>query len=180
MAQIAAKLNQSLSVVRYELTKNKIPRRSRSEAINNWYRDKHNKKPFKLRATLSNADQKLKTAGVMLYWGEGGKSGNVVKFTNSDPDMIKIFLQFLRQICGIDENRLKALVHIYPDHKEKDLILFWAKKTGIPQEHFYKSYLHEGKKGTYKNKAIWGTITVNYPDKRLLDVILGWISKYRT
>lgn len=115
----------------------------------------------------------------MLYWGEGGKSGNVVKFTNSDPAMIRVFLKFLRTICGIDENRLKALIHIYPDHDEKKLLSLWIKNTGIPKERFYKSYLHEGKPGTYKNKSEYGTLTINYPDKRLLEIILKWIEYYK-
>jgi hypothetical protein len=179
MAQIANKLKLSSSVIRYWLDKNKIPRRSRSEAINSWYLTELHKKPFQLKTKFSYSDENLKTAGIMLYWGEGAKSENVVKFTNSDPAMIKVFLQFLRNICGIDESRLKALVHIYPDHNEKELILFWIKKTGIPKNQFYKSYLHERKKGTYKNKSEWGTLTINYPDKRLLAVILEWINYYK-
>ncbi len=179
MAQIANKLKLSPSTVRYWLDKNGAKRRSRSEAINKWYLTKFNKKPFQLKSSLSSSDENLKTAGIMLYWGEGGKSGNVVKFTNSDPAMIRIFLKFLRIICGIDENRLKALIHIYPDHDEKKLLSLWMEKTSIPKERFYKSYLHEGKPGTYKNKSKYGTLTINYPDKRLLEIILGWIDYYK-
>ena len=179
MAQIAEKLKLSPSTIRYWLDKNKIQRRSRSEAINNWYLTKFDKKPFKIKDRLSNNDTNLKTSGIMLYWGEGAKSGNVVKFTNSDPAMIRLFIKFLREICGIDEERLKALIHIYPDHDKNELMLFWIKTTGIPENNFYKSYLHEGKIGTYKNKSKYGTITINYPDKKLLDTILEWIDNYR-
>lgn len=179
MAQTADKLKLSPSAIRYWLDKNGTKRRSRSEATNKWYLTKFNKKPFQLKPKLSASDENLKTAGIMLYWGEGGKSGNVVKFTNSDPAMIRLFLRFLRIICGIDENRLKALIHIYPDHDEKELLSIWIEKTGIPKEHFYKSYLHVGKPGTYKNKSKYGTLTINYPDKRLLGIILEWINYYK-
>jgi DNA-binding Lrp family transcriptional regulator len=179
MAQIAEKLKLSPSTVRYWLDKNNVKRRTRSEAINDWYLTKFHKAPFQLKDRLSDSEQLLKVAGIMLYWGEGAKSGNVVKFTNSDPDMIKLFLKFLRNICGIDEKRLKALLHIYPDHNEKELLLFWIEETKIPKERFYKSYLHVGKKGTYKQKSKFGTLTINYPDKRLLKLILGWINGYK-
>ena len=35
-------------------------------------------------------------AGCMLYWAEGSKSKNMLDFTNSDPNMIKFFLNFLK------------------------------------------------------------------------------------
>lgn len=179
MAQIADKLKLSPSTIRYWLDKNNIKRRTRSEAINDWYLTKFHKIPFQLKDRLSDDEKTLKTAGIMLYWGEGAKSGNVVKFTNSDPYMIKLFLKFLRNVCGVDEKRLKALLHIYPDHNEKELLSLWTEKTKIPKERFYKSYLHIGKKGTYKQKSKFGTLTVNYPDKRLLKLILDWINDYR-
>lgn len=31
-----------------------------------------------------------------LYWGEGTKTGSAIKFTNSDPKMIQVFLHLLR------------------------------------------------------------------------------------
>ncbi len=179
MVQIANKLGLPPSAVRYWLDKNKIPRRSRAEATNSWYFTKFNKRPFRLKTHLSNREENLKTAGIMLYWGEGAKTENVVKFTNSDPAMILIFLKFMREICGIHEERLKALIHLYPDHNENELKSFWMKTTGIPKEHFYKSYIHEGKKGTYKNKSQWGTLVINYSDRRLLKLIMEWIEKYK-
>ncbi|MFA5023784.1 MAG: hypothetical protein WC523_02390 [Patescibacteria group bacterium] len=180
MVQIAEELNISPSTVRYWLDKNCIKRRLISEAINSWYFTKFKKESFNLKTNLSPSEDNLKTAGIMLYWGEGGKSGNVVKFTNSDPDMIRLFLSFLRNICGVNENRLKALIHMYPDHKENELKSFWIKNTKIPKERFYKSYIHEGKKGTYKNKVQWGTLVINYPDKSLLKKLIEWINYYKT
>lgn len=115
----------------------------------------------------------------MLYWAEGCKGRVTVKFANSDPDMVKLFLPFLREICGIWENRLKLLVHMYPDHDERHLIAFWSHVTKVPKENFYKSFVHEGKKGTYKKKSEHGTITVNYSDKKVLDRINSWIAEYK-
>ena len=35
----------------------------------------------------------------MLYWAEGSKRRNCVEFTNSDPDMMRRFVKFLRRYC---------------------------------------------------------------------------------
>ena len=115
----------------------------------------------------------------MLYWGEGTKGGNSVVFSNSDPDMIQLFLNFLRVICGIDEKRLRLLLHIYPDQNESKLKKFWSEKTKIPQAQFSKTFCHSGKNGTYKNLSPYGTISLRYSDKLLLNVINDWIKDYK-
>lgn len=179
MMQIAQQFNLSVSTVRYWLEKNNIKRRSVSEAITNLHVIKFHKEPFKLKGSLSALDRELKISGVMLYWGEGAKNGNTVKFTNSDLEMIKVFLNFLRNICGISESRLKVLVHMYPDQDKNKLEQFWSNITNIPPNRFYKSYIHQGKIGTYKNKSKYGTLAINYSDKKLLKIILSWIEEYK-
>lgn len=177
--QIAEKLDVSNSAVCYWLAKQNVKKRSISEAVTSLNVTKFNKKPFELKKVISRVDNELKISGIMLYWGEGAKTENTVKFANSDPEMIKVFLNFLRKICGVQEERLKALIHIYPDHNEKELKLFWSKLTNIPTERFYRSHVHEGRVGTYKNKSRWGTIAINYSDKKLLNILLSWIDQYK-
>lgn len=179
LAQIGVKFHVSPSTVVYYLDKYKIARRSRSEAVTQWHITKFHKKPIKIKKTFSDNEEKLRLAGVMLYWAEGCKGWGTVKFVNSDPDMVKLFLSFLRKICGIWEDRLKLLVHMYPDHDKDALIDFWSGVTQVPRENFYKSFIHIGKKGTYKKKSLHGTLVVNYSDKKLLDTINFWISGYR-
>src|SRR3990167_2844725 len=150
MAQVGARFNVSPSAVVYYLNKNKVSRRSRSDAITQLYITKFHKKPVTIKENLSKREERLRLAGVMLYWAEGCKGWSTVKFVNSDPAMIKLFLSFLRDICGIWENRLKLLIHMYPDHKENELIKFWSKTTRVPKTNFYKSFVHKGSQGTYK------------------------------
>lgn len=176
---VSTKLNLPESTVVYYLKKHGIQRRTRSEAINHLYVTRFGKKPYKLKQSLSPKDQKLKTAAIMLYWGEGTKGRDTVCFTNSNPEMIRIFLLFLREICGVSEERLRALVHAYPDHDLNYLENFWSKTTGIVPENFNRAYLHIGKKGTYKNKSQYGTISISYSDKKLLDQILFWIEEFK-
>ncbi len=178
MKQISGKLGLSHSTVNHCLVKNNIKKRLISKAIEYCYITRFNKKPFDLKKHLSNEEKKLKIAGIMIYLGEGVKEGNSVVLTSSDPKVIKIFLQFLRIICGVSEDRLKILLHTYPDHSEKELKNFWSKITDIPKNQFNKTHSHEGKKGTYKKKSLYGTVSLRYNDTRLLKQILFWIDEY--
>lgn len=177
--QVSKRLGISASGVRYWLGKNGIERRSISEAITNWHITEFNKRPFKLKTNLSPFDKELRVAGAMLYWGEGNKGGGQVRFTNSDPEMIRVFLAFLRRICGVSEERLRVLVHMYPDHDEKEVLKFWTKITKIPLSQFNKSFVHAGKKGTYKKKSKYGTLALTYSDRQLLALLLRWVNEYR-
>ena len=179
IGQIATKFSMPASSVVYYLDKHKVEMRSRSEAVTTWYITEFAKKPFVLKRDLSQKEKSLKLAGVMLYWAEGAKGGGTVKFVNSDPAMIKLFLRFLREVCGIYEDRLKLLIHLYPDQDAGALKEFWSSVTGVPENNFYRSYVHIGKTGTYKNKSLYGTLAVNYSDKKLLTQIIFWIKEYQ-
>ena len=52
--------------------------------------------------------------GCMLYWAEGSKRRNDVEFTNSDPDMVRKFVEFLSRCYGVapDDVRLTLNVHL--------------------------------------------------------------------
>lgn len=177
--QIAQKLQTTPSGVAYYLRKNGVKKRSISDAITELHKTKFSKTPFALKKKLTSKDKFLKVSGVMLYWGEGNKEGGTVRFTNSNPRMIKVFVSFLREVCGIDEERLKALVHIYPDQNYKRLKRFWSTTTNIPTKNFYKPNIHNGaRKGTYKRKSEYGTLAVSYSDKKLLEQINLWIWEY--
>lgn len=179
MMQIAARLQISSSMVGRILGKNGISKRSISEAITQLNITKFHKTPFQLKSDLSDTENDLKITGIMLYWGEGAKTGGSVKLANSNPDLIRIFLLFLREICGVDEKRIKALIHMYPDQNRRFLEKFWSFVTGIESENFYKPQILAGKIGTYKHKSIYGTATITYSDKKLLKLLLQWIDEYK-
>jgi hypothetical protein len=176
--QIAEKLQVSPSKAIYVLAKNKIKKRKIGEAIRFLNITKFNKSVFKIKENLNKDEEKLKIAGVMLYWGEGTKSGGTVTFSNSDPVMIELFIKFLRKICGIAEDRLRVLLHIYIDQNEKELKSFWSKITDISESQFSKSFVHKKKGGNYKKISQYGTISLRYSDKQLLTIINGWIKDY--
>lgn len=177
--QISDFLSIGSSRVRHSLKKQSIPCRNYSCASRMLHITKFGKKQCDIKSNLSAEEKVLRIAGIMLYWGEGTKSGNSVVFSNSDPDMVKLFLKFLRKICRVEEKRLRILLHAYRDQDENQLKSFWSKNTNIPGEQFSKTSIHYGRRGTYKTVSEHGTVSLRYSDKVLLDVINNWISGYR-
>lgn len=126
--------------------------------------------------------------GLALYWAEGykqpiRKNGREVTYhpisiTNSDPNLIKIFLRFLREFCKISEEKIKISLRIFKHLNEKEVISFWIKITGIPEKNFQKTYLGISKSSVGKrpyNRLPYGVIQIRINDTKLFHKIIGWI-----
>lgn len=104
MAEIAEALNCSVNKVVYWMNRHAIPRRHRDEASY----VKHNPEgdPFKIKNLETDEERALFHLGVGLYIGEGTKSRHRVSISNTDPQVIRAFLRFLRQICQVEEKKI--------------------------------------------------------------------------
>ena len=108
----------------------------------------------------------------MLYRGEGTKYGNnVFDLANSYPEMIKFFLQMLRRIYGILEEKLRVLLYCYADQNVDELKKFWVKVTDINEKQFIKPYIRQDYKESKKGKMSFGLIHVRYHDKKLYNLL---------
>lgn len=82
--------------------------------------------------------------GLGLYWGEGYKKGSQeLGFTNSDPELILFYMQWLNRIYNIKPDFLILRVSINMQHKERieDVEQYWSNLTQIPLSQFTKSSL---------------------------------------
>ncbi len=176
--EIAEKFEVSIDAMFYFFRKYKIVRRNASARNKIFFQRK--KSSFLLKEFLSVKEENLKVAGTMLYWGEGSQwSGEkIVDFANSRPEMIKVFLAFLRNICGIDENKLRVYLYAYQDQDLKKIMNFWSKLTRIPLKHFSKPYIRKDFKAEKSGKMEYGLIHIRYYDKKLLLLIKQWIEQY--
>jgi hypothetical protein len=176
---VAKKLGVSIDAVFYCMRKNGIERRKNNET--NAIKYCKAKPSFNLKKINSEKLRILKVIGVMLYWGEGGKADTIcgIDFANSDQDMIIMFLKFLRQICGVDENRLRVYSYFYSKQNSDKNISYWSKLTKISKSQFTKPYIRKDFREDKKDKMPHGLIHVRYSDKKLLNLVKVWIEEYK-
>lgn len=177
--EAADRLNVPLDAVFYCMRKNGLKRRKRQES--NHLRFQRADPSFRLCQVLDQKTELLKAIGTMLYWGEGCKSNRttVVDFANSDPEMIKLFLHFLRKVCGVREDKLRVFPYFYANQDIERNIDYWIKTTGIGRNQFTKPYIRKDFKPEKSNRMPYGLIHIRYADKKLLSLIKGWIEHYQ-
>ena len=173
--EIAKSLGMNPQTLYELMRKNKILRRSRSES--NFVTNK-NKPQFQLRRELTLEQERLRIAGLMLYWAEGAKGRHSVDLANTDPQVILVFLRFLREICGVAESRLRVYLFIYERQEVEPIRQYWSRLTRIPVAQFQKPYVSKFQQGRTRRRVLEnGVIHIRYNDKRLLQQILTWIQE---
>lgn len=87
-------------------------------------------------------ERELFLIGIALYWAEGAKAKphHQVKFVNSDPDMIRTFLAWLRMM-GVTDDRLRFTLQIHESADAAAAEAYWADVVGLGAAHFGKTTL---------------------------------------
>ncbi|MEV6754711.1 hypothetical protein [Streptomyces sp. NPDC051214] len=91
------------------------------------------------------SDRELFLVGIGLYWSEGAKSKSHrpqerVDFINSDPQMITVYLAWLR-LLGVSADRLRFHVSIHESADVPGAERFWADRVGAAPSAFGKTTL---------------------------------------
>ena len=109
--------------------------------------------------------------GIIIWWTEGTKAYREkhwqswiypVDVTNTNSDIINLFLDFLRNDIGINESRLKLQLQIHEGDNQEQIENYWSKTTKIPKTRFTKTIIRP--KGNKMGKSM-GTCKVRYSDK---------------
>ncbi len=111
------------------------------------------KEASKLIRELSNKEKMLFLAA--LYWAEGSKKD--FGLSNTDPNLIRTYISFLRDVYSIDKDQLKISIRIYEDLDKNKCLDFWSNIVGIPKERFINVNILSGKK---KGKLAYGMCRV--------------------
>jgi predicted transcriptional regulator len=122
-------------------------------------------------------------AGCMLYWAEGSRDRNAIKFTNSDPAMVCFFLSFLRQCLGVSDEKVAVTCNLFADHleRQREIEDFWLGVLELPRSSLRKSTVNRYSKYSQKkrrNKLPYGTCRLSVYDTRLTQHIYGAIQEY--
>lgn len=134
----------------------------------------------------SISKRELWIIGVMLYWAEGAKekawrTGCSVKFSNSDPRMIRIFLLWLKVCLMIKEEDLIACVYIHESWKDRrdEIMAYWAGTTGLGYNILNKIYFKRNKSSTKRRNVgddYHGLVTITVRNSIDLNrKLAGWV-----
>lgn len=98
----------------------------------------------------------LHQAGCMLYWAEGSKNRNTLKFTNTDHNMLLLFYKFLTESLQITKDQIYINIQ-YHEGNEDDIKDFWNQKLGL--------FIHglrviKPRGGSKKNRYPFGIVTI--------------------
>jgi hypothetical protein len=125
--------------------------------------------------TLKHRDVLL--AGAVAYWCEGAKSKpwrkqSHLKFTNSDPGLIELFLRFVEAL-GVSRQRLTYRVGIHESADVEGAVQWWAERIGVPVESMRRPTLKRHKPSTNRRNTgdgYRGCLQIDVPRSRQLYV----------
>ena len=121
------------------------------------------------------SEEALFVAGVALYAGEGSKTDGEVRFSNSDPAMVRLFCAWFRRFFDVDERRLRGRLYL---HEGLDLIAteaFWSALANIPTDQFHKPYRAVPDPSIRRNKHEHGCFSVGYGCSRTHREVMGLV-----
>ena len=172
VAQIAKTRRCSESKVNYWLTQYRISKRSISDAVY----AKHNPHgdPFLFRKPTSMDEMFLYGLGVGLYWGEGTKKNKTsVRLGNSNPDLIKKFVQFLMATYQADRKKIRFGLQIFGDMSQRKAVRFWTQKLSINRSQIMKTIVVTPHRsiGNYREKSKYGVMTAYFNNRKLRDIL---------
>ncbi|MFZ2975631.1 MAG: hypothetical protein WA055_03340 [Candidatus Moraniibacteriota bacterium] len=176
VCEIAEILGKSETGINYWMNKYKIKKRTISDAV--YIKNNPNGDPFKIKTPNNLYLAELRGFGLGLYWGEGNKANkNSVKIANTDPELIKKFIEFLVKILGVDKKKIKFSLQVFSDVSPQKAKKYWIDQLKIDPKQFYKkiTVTQSGKIGTYKKKNIYGVLMVYYHNTKLRNILINML-----
>ncbi len=119
-----------------------LNRRNASKIMSNRSWEIAEKQAESLINSLNNKERLLVVCA--LYWAEGNKAD--LSFTNTDPEMIAIFMDTLRSEFNISNSEFKISIRIYEDLDKNECIRHWSSITKIDLNNNVSINVLSGKK----------------------------------
>lgn len=203
-AEMLRKQGYSMNAIQKELavSKSTVSIWTREIRISKTQRERLSRKPFSRKAVekrrqarIKNEEEKrgavisiarnsigvlsareLWLIGSALYWAEGGKTRrSLVRFTNSDPSMMRIVMRFFREVCKVPEEKFRVQIHLHSNLDPERARIYWSKITKIQKSRFYKTYIRRAENKNMKSSLPLGTCNVYVLSTELFLNITGWI-----
>lgn len=120
----------------------------------------------------------------MLYWAEGAKERNVVKFANSDPAMVRFFASFLTVCFDVPAPDFRLRLNVYTNNglAMAEIENYWLQALKLPRTclrgHTLNSY-PTSSSGKKRNKLPYGVCFLTVAKStHIVQHIYGAIQEY--
>jgi hypothetical protein len=123
----------------------------------------------------------LHLAGCMLYWAEGGKSRrDAVIFVNSDPNMVRFFIRFLREELEVNDSLISLQIHCHTNVPDEVTSIenYWLDVLALPPSALMKTMYKKGNNEITHRKLLHGVCGIWITRSAVIQHILGAIQEY--
>ena len=120
---------------------------------------------------------RLHLIGCMLYWAEGAKIRSTVNFVNSDPQMMLVWMQFLRQELQVEDDRVRIHIHVHDEANIPAAEAYWTDLLDLPMSCVKKTMVKDGS-DTRHNTLAYGVCSVRVYSTELAMHVFGAIQEY--
>jgi hypothetical protein len=120
----------------------------------------------------------------MLYWAEGAKSRNSLVLANSDVNMIKFFLSFLKEGLGVRDDEISIRLNVYLGNGRsiREIEDYWIQRLVLPRSCLRKHSINHfptSSSGKKRDCLPFGVCTIRaLRSTRLVQHIYGAIQEY--
>ncbi len=113
--------------------------------------------------------QKIETKKIILaslYWAEGAKYKGVsgLRFVNTDPDLMLLFITLLRNCYPVEENRFRVTLHVHGYHSIPSATKFWSRLLNVSPKQFNKPYVKPRNQQRTFRRTVAGICLLGYLD----------------
>jgi transcriptional regulator with XRE-family HTH domain len=124
----------------------------------------------------------LHAIGCMLYWAEGSKSPNNVIFTNSDVEMLRLFVRFLRECYEVPNDRIRLSVNCFLGNglSLEEIEQWWLDQLNLDAHCLRAPAVNRSSRSSkgVRSPLVYGTARLVVHSTELAQQIRGAIQEY--
>lgn len=111
----------------------------------------------------------------MLYWAEGSKHEKIsgLKFTNTDPKMVDLFVTLLRNCYKPDEAKFYMYLQLHYYHPIRESKKFWSELTGVPISQFHATIMKKRSRKKRFRKNFMGICSIGHSSSTIRKEIMA-------
>lgn len=122
-------------------------------------------------------------AGCMLFWAEGSKDRNVLQLANSDPHLLRVWIDFLRRRSGFPDDRFRLRLNVYTGNGLSVGVIerFWLERLELPASCARAHIVNRvptSSSGRRHGRLRHGVAQLTVGDTRAVQHIYGAIQEY--